>query len=74
MNCHRGGAYAAPRISAGGWSTIFTLESGFNTKAGTLNQGGRLFGRQAYVGLKGPYGSLTFGPSVHHDVLGHPRL
>ncbi|QIE26847.1 Outer membrane porin protein (plasmid) [Caballeronia sp. SBC1] len=45
----------------GGWSTIFTLESGFNTKAGTLNQGGRLFGRQALVGLTGPYGSLTFG-------------
>jgi len=45
----------------GEWSAVFTLESGFNTKAGTLNQGGRLFGRQAYVGFKGPYGTVTFG-------------
>lgn len=45
----------------GGWSAVFTLESGFNMKNSTLNQGGRLFGRQAWVGLKGPYGSLTFG-------------
>jgi predicted porin len=45
----------------GGWSAIFTLESGFNMKNGALNQGGRLFGRQAWVGLASPYGSLTFG-------------
>jgi len=45
----------------GGWSTVFTLESGFNTRNGGLNQGGRLFGRQAWVGLAGPYGSLGFG-------------
>jgi predicted porin len=44
-----------------GFSTIFTLESGFNMRSGTLNQGGRLFGRQAWVGLNSPYGSLTFG-------------
>ncbi|WP_028225724.1 porin [Paraburkholderia ferrariae] len=45
----------------GGLSTIFALESGFNMRGGTLNQGGRLFGRQAWVGLASPYGSLTFG-------------
>ena len=45
----------------GGLSAVFILESGFNTKAGTLNQGGRLFGRQAFVGLESPYGTLTFG-------------
>ncbi|WP_153041253.1 porin [Paraburkholderia monticola] len=45
----------------GGLSAIFTLESGFNMRNGTLNQGGRLFGRQAWVGLNTPYGALTFG-------------
>nr|WP_085485339.1 porin [Paraburkholderia susongensis] len=45
----------------GDWSAIFTLESGFNTRNGSLNQGGRLFGRQAWVGLNTPYGALTFG-------------
>ena len=45
----------------GGWSTIFALESGFNMRGGTLNQGGRMFGRQAWVGMNSPYGSLTFG-------------
>jgi len=45
----------------GGLSAIFALESGFNMRSGTLNQGGRLFGRQAWVGLSSPYGNLTFG-------------
>jgi predicted porin len=45
----------------GGWKAIFTLENGFNTRGGDLGQGGRLFGRQAWVGLDGPWGALTFG-------------
>ncbi|MFM0341425.1 porin [Paraburkholderia fungorum] len=45
----------------GGWKAIFTLENGFNTRAGDIGQGGRLFGRQAWVGLNGPWGALTFG-------------
>ena len=45
----------------GDWSAIFALESGFNMRGGTLNQGGRLFGRQAWVGVNTPYGALTFG-------------
>jgi predicted porin len=44
-----------------GVSAVFTLESGFNSNNGTLGQGGRLFGRQAFVGLKTPYGLLSFG-------------
>lgn len=35
-----------------GWSAIFTLESGFNGDTGTSAQGGRLFGRQAFAGLR----------------------
>ncbi|MFM0359185.1 porin [Paraburkholderia nemoris] len=45
----------------GGLSAIFVLESGFAPAQGTLNQGGRLFGRQAYVGLAGRWGTLTLG-------------
>ena len=34
-----------------GLSTVFVLENGFDSDNGTTMQGGRLFGRQAYVGL-----------------------
>ncbi|CAE6757963.1 porin [Paraburkholderia aspalathi] len=44
-----------------GYNAVFTLESGFATGTGSLNQGGRLFGRQAFVGIDGPLGALTFG-------------
>jgi predicted porin len=45
----------------GGLSAVFVLESGFAPSQGTLNQGGRLFGRQAYVGLSGRWGTLSLG-------------
>lgn len=45
----------------GGLKAVFTLEQGFGVDAGTLNQGGRAWGRQAYVGLSGDWGSLTLG-------------
>ena len=46
----------------GGLRTIFQLESGFNVKNGTLNQGGALFGRQAFVGLSSKdLGTVTLG-------------
>lgn len=45
----------------GGLRAVFTLESGFAPDAGTLAQGGRLFGRQAWVGLAGTWGTLSFG-------------
>ncbi|CAN7738256.1 MULTISPECIES: porin [unclassified Caballeronia] len=46
----------------GGLSAILTLESGFTLPTGTLAQGGREFGRQAFVGLaSNQYGSATFG-------------
>ncbi|WP_162844502.1 porin [Paraburkholderia ribeironis] len=41
---------------------IFTLESGVNINNGLAAQGGLLFGRQAFVGLKSDnWGGLTFG-------------
>ena len=42
-------------------SAVFTLESGFNPGTGTSGQGGRLFGRQAFVGLNGDWGQVAFG-------------
>ncbi|MBB2926345.1 porin [Paraburkholderia silvatlantica] len=46
----------------GGLHAIFVLENGFNVNNGTLGQGGRMFGRQAFVGVSGDqYGTLTMG-------------
>lgn len=45
----------------GGTKAIFDLQGGFMPSNGTSRQGGRLFGRQSYVGLDGAYGRLTFG-------------
>lgn len=45
----------------GGLSAVFVLESGFAPSTGALNQGGRLFGRQAYVGLSGRWGTISLG-------------
>ncbi|MBB3257178.1 putative porin [Paraburkholderia bannensis] len=44
------------------WSALFRLENGFNGNTGTASQGGRLFGRLAYVGLSNThYGTITLG-------------
>ncbi|MFM0225768.1 porin [Paraburkholderia dipogonis] len=46
----------------GGLKAIFQLENGFDVSSGRLNQGGRMFGRQAFVGLSATqFGTLTFG-------------
>src|ERR1700739_251822 len=44
-----------------GLKAIFQLENGFDINTGRLNQGGRMFGRQAFVGLSSPYGTVTLG-------------
>lgn len=40
---------------------VFVLESGFGSDDGKMQQGGRIFGRQAFVGLQSNLGTLTFG-------------
>jgi len=45
----------------GGLSAIWVGESGLNLDTGGLGQGGRFFGRQVYVGLKGGFGTLVAG-------------
>jgi predicted porin len=46
----------------GGLKAIFQLENGFDVGTGKLNQGGREFGRQAFIGLTADkYGTVTVG-------------
>ncbi len=46
----------------GGLKALFVLESGFGLDTGTSQQGGRLFGRQAYMGLESSsFGRITLG-------------
>ncbi|AJZ56941.1 gram-negative porin family protein [Paraburkholderia fungorum] len=48
-------------VLGGGLKTIFTLEAGYNIANGTIGQNGTEFGRQAFVGMSGAYGTLTLG-------------
>ena len=49
----------------GGMSAVFTLESGFDISTGAnanpAAQGNTLFGRQAFVGLKSNFGTVSLG-------------
>ena len=45
----------------GGLQAVFVLESGFRLGTGQYLFGGAEFGRQAYVGLKNAWGTLSFG-------------
>lgn len=61
----------------GGMTAAVHLESGFAPDTGTLNQGGRLFGRQAFVSLASTnIGELRLGRqyTLHDEtqVLGNP--
>ncbi|WP_322107015.1 porin [Paraburkholderia sp. J41] len=62
------GNNGSPRIGfsgaedlGGGYKAIFTLENGYSTVNGTLQNGGLIFGRQAFVGVQAPYGTVTLG-------------
>ncbi|RQR24091.1 porin [Burkholderia sp. Bp9142] len=45
-----------------GLKAVFVLENGFNSANGALNQGGREFGRQAFVGLSSDrFGTIRLG-------------
>ncbi|WP_250528457.1 porin [Caballeronia sp. GAWG2-1] len=45
----------------GGLKAIMQLENGYNPGTGALGQGGRMFGRQAVVGLSNQYGTVKLG-------------
>jgi len=44
-----------------GWQALFQLESGTAIDTGGFNNGGRIWGRAAYVGVNGPFGRFTLG-------------
>lgn len=48
----------------GGLKANFNLTNGFNVDTAAAAQGGLLFGREAWVGLSGGFGALTFGRQV----------
>jgi predicted porin len=52
----------------GGYKTFFVLENGFAPDTGALNYGGRLFGRQANVGISSDYGTLTLGRQMNMSM------
>ncbi|RZT42521.1 porin [Cupriavidus agavae] len=54
-----------------GTKALYVLESGFEIDTGVASQGGRLFGRQAYVGLEHRLGRLTLGRQQNalYDLL-----
>lgn len=53
----------------GNLKVLFTLENGFAPDSGTQGQGGRLFGRQANIGLQSPYGTFTLGRQYNMSFL-----
>jgi predicted porin len=53
----------------GGLQAMFVLETGFTPDTGTLGQGGRIFGRQSYVGLKDSWGQVMLGRQVNMTYL-----
>ncbi len=50
----------------GGMAAIFNIVSGFNVDKGSSAQGGLLFGRQAWAGLKGGFGQVSLG---RHETI-----
>lgn len=62
----------------GGLKAMFQLEGGYAVDNGRLTQGGRLYGRQSWVGLTGPWGQVSLGrqftmsawATMDADVLG----
>jgi predicted porin len=53
----------------GGYNAFFVLENGFAVHTGALNlYGGRIFGRQANVGVSGTPGTLTLGRQMNMSM------
>lgn len=53
----------------GGLNAFFNLEMGVALDSGSMNNGGRAFGRAANVGIGGPFGRVILGRQVNMTVL-----
>ncbi len=58
----------------GGLKVNFQIENGYNIDTGTLGQGGRIFGRQAWVGLSGGFGEVKFGRQLTPIFKAHDTI
>lgn len=56
-----------------GLSAVFAVEAGFGPDTGLSGQGNRLFGRQAWVGLKGGWGTFQLGRVMNMTYLSTAR-
>lgn len=57
----------------GGLAAVFTIESGINADDGTVTLGGRMWGRQSFVGLSSKtLGTLTLGRQYDFLYAGSP--
>jgi len=52
-----------------GLHVIFELESGFAPNSGATQNGNRLFGRSAWVGLETPYGTVRAGRQINMTYI-----
>jgi predicted porin len=58
----------------GGTKVIFKLESGFNVNNGASAQTSKIFGREAWVGMSGPYGRVQAGLNNSPEMWGLIRF
>jgi predicted porin len=57
----------------GGLATLFTIEHGMNADDGSIGQGGRMWGRQSFVGLSSKtLGTVTLGRQYDFLYAGSP--
>lgn len=75
------GGYQASRVGfrgvedlGGGLRASFQLESGFGSDTGAMHDSGRLFNRQAWVGIGGGFGELRVGRQNSPKFLMIARL
>lgn len=63
--------FRASESLGGGMSALFTIETGFRIDSGEADSASNLFNRQAFVGIKSPLGTLSFGRQYTpwHQVL-----
>jgi len=59
----------------GGYKAMFTIEGSMNTGTGSgsigVNSNGNLFGRETWVGIGGPFGTVKLGLQIDPAVIGY---
>lgn len=58
----------------GGLRALYNLETGIGVDNGMLQNGGRLFGRAAWVGLQGRFGTLMLGRQLNMTYIANLQV